>query len=197
MPIDPFDVLFPWLAWQDDIVIAGLLLKMLHKYGSEVGDTYKKPIEIIKEIRANRKHRHQFIPRQNRFCGCLEYVFDVFLNEKILLSYTQDVNKWMEMEDSGEQNTSYHKRNHLSSSKIAPYHTYPHLSSFFLYKFLGKISNNRNVIYINIYTICQNVYTFWDNFISIVIPYQDNVFVFILGVFVIMGDSDLYRFANP
>lgn len=58
MPIDPFDVLFPWLAWQDDIVIAGLLLKMLHKYGSEVGDTYKKPIEIIKEIRANRKHRH-------------------------------------------------------------------------------------------------------------------------------------------
>lgn len=57
IPIDPFDVLFPWLAWQDDILIATFLLKLLHKYGSRPGETYKKPIDIIQEIRATRKHQ--------------------------------------------------------------------------------------------------------------------------------------------
>lgn len=57
MPIDPFDILFPWLAWQDDILVATYLLKILHKYGSVSGETYKKPIEIIQEIRANRKQQ--------------------------------------------------------------------------------------------------------------------------------------------
>ena len=33
-PIDPWDVLVPWLAWQDDLFIAGVLLKLLHKYGA-------------------------------------------------------------------------------------------------------------------------------------------------------------------
>lgn len=54
MPIDPFDVLFPWLAWQDDILIATFLLKMLHKYGSVAGETYKKPFDIIQDIRKSR-----------------------------------------------------------------------------------------------------------------------------------------------
>ncbi len=34
MPIDPWDVLVPWLAWQDDLFIAGVLLRLLYKYGA-------------------------------------------------------------------------------------------------------------------------------------------------------------------
>jgi uncharacterized membrane protein YkvA (DUF1232 family) len=50
IPIDPFDILFPWLAWSDDIFIAGILLKLLYKYGSLPGEKQITPIELIKSI---------------------------------------------------------------------------------------------------------------------------------------------------
>lgn len=59
MPIDPFDLLFPWLAWQDDVIIATYLLKLLYKYGSTEGETYKSPRDLISEIRAKRNHTDQ------------------------------------------------------------------------------------------------------------------------------------------
>jgi uncharacterized membrane protein YkvA (DUF1232 family) len=50
MPIDPWDVLLPWLAWQDDILIAGLLLKLLHKYGAEPHEEFRSAKELIREL---------------------------------------------------------------------------------------------------------------------------------------------------
>lgn len=50
MPIDPWDVLLPWLAWQDDIFIAGLLLKLLHKYGAEPNEKLKTPKDLIRQL---------------------------------------------------------------------------------------------------------------------------------------------------
>lgn len=50
MPIDPWDVLLPWLAWQDDIFIAGLLLKLLHKYGAHHGEEFKSPADLLRQL---------------------------------------------------------------------------------------------------------------------------------------------------
>lgn len=50
IPIDLFDILFPWMAWSDDIFIAGILLKLLHKYGSLPNEEQITPIELIKKI---------------------------------------------------------------------------------------------------------------------------------------------------
>jgi len=50
IPIDLFDILFPWMAYSDDVFIAGLLLKLLHKYGSLPEEDPIKPIELIKQI---------------------------------------------------------------------------------------------------------------------------------------------------
>ena len=50
VPIDPWDVLLPWLAWQDDLFIAGLLLKLLHKYGAEPNEQLKTPKDLIREL---------------------------------------------------------------------------------------------------------------------------------------------------
>ena len=50
MPVDPWDVLLPWLAWQDDIFIAGLLLKLLHKYGAEPNEKLKSAKDLIREL---------------------------------------------------------------------------------------------------------------------------------------------------
>ncbi len=50
IPIDLFDILFPWMAYSDDIFIAGILLKLLHKYGSLPEEDPIKPIELIKQI---------------------------------------------------------------------------------------------------------------------------------------------------
>lgn len=63
MPIDPFDVLFPWLAYSDDLFIAGLLLKLLHKYGSLPDEVPVNPVDLIKDIFTKsggikRKHNH-------------------------------------------------------------------------------------------------------------------------------------------
>ncbi len=50
MPIDPFDVLFPWMAFSDDLFIAGLLLKLLHKYGSISTDEKLTPLQLLTKI---------------------------------------------------------------------------------------------------------------------------------------------------
>ena len=50
IPIDLFDILFPWMAWSDDIFIAGILLKLLHKYGSLPNEEQITPIQLIKKI---------------------------------------------------------------------------------------------------------------------------------------------------
>ena len=50
IPIDPWDVLVPWLAWQDDLFIAGLLLKLLHKYGAEPNEQLKTAKDLIREL---------------------------------------------------------------------------------------------------------------------------------------------------
>lgn len=50
IPIDLFDILFPWMAYSDDIFIAGILLKLLHKYGSLPDEDPIKPVELIKQI---------------------------------------------------------------------------------------------------------------------------------------------------
>jgi uncharacterized membrane protein YkvA (DUF1232 family) len=50
MPIDPFDVLFPWLAFSDDIFIAGVLLKLLHKYGSLPDEELTTPRDLLMRI---------------------------------------------------------------------------------------------------------------------------------------------------
>ena len=49
-PIDPFDILFPWAAFNDDIFIAGLLLKMLYKHGGLPEDKVITPLELLKNL---------------------------------------------------------------------------------------------------------------------------------------------------
>ena len=50
IPIDPFDVLFPWMAFSDDLFIAGLLLKLLHKYGSVPSDEKLTPLQLLTKL---------------------------------------------------------------------------------------------------------------------------------------------------
>jgi uncharacterized membrane protein YkvA (DUF1232 family) len=50
MPIDPWDVLLPWLAWQDDLFIAGVLLKLLHKYGAGKDETPTSAKELLRKL---------------------------------------------------------------------------------------------------------------------------------------------------
>ena len=57
VPIDPFDVLFPWLAFSDDLFIAGLLLKLLHKYGSIAGDEKLTPLQLLTKILPPRRKK--------------------------------------------------------------------------------------------------------------------------------------------
>lgn len=52
VPIDLFDILFPWMAFSDDIFIAGILLKMLHKYGSLPDEDKKTAKDLFLEITA-------------------------------------------------------------------------------------------------------------------------------------------------
>lgn len=49
-PIDPWDVLVPWLAWQDDLFIAGVLLKLLHKYGARSGEVPTTAKDLLKKL---------------------------------------------------------------------------------------------------------------------------------------------------
>jgi uncharacterized membrane protein YkvA (DUF1232 family) len=50
IPIDLFDIMFPWMAYSDDIFIAGILLKLLHKYGGLPDEDPTKPIDLIRRI---------------------------------------------------------------------------------------------------------------------------------------------------
>lgn len=54
-PIDPFDILFPWMALSDDLFLAGVLLKLLHKYGALPDEDKTTPMDIIRQIKASRK----------------------------------------------------------------------------------------------------------------------------------------------
>jgi uncharacterized membrane protein YkvA (DUF1232 family) len=56
-PIDPFDILFPWMAFSEDIFLAGVLLKLLHKYGSLPTEDKTTPSDIIKRIKEDRKSK--------------------------------------------------------------------------------------------------------------------------------------------
>jgi uncharacterized membrane protein YkvA (DUF1232 family) len=57
IPIDPFDVLFPWMAFSDDLFIAGLLLKLLHKYGSVPGDEKLSALQLLTKILPPRRKK--------------------------------------------------------------------------------------------------------------------------------------------
>jgi uncharacterized membrane protein YkvA (DUF1232 family) len=57
IPIDPFDVLLPWLAFSDDLFIAGLLLKLLHKYGSIPSDEKLTPVQLLTKILPPRRKK--------------------------------------------------------------------------------------------------------------------------------------------
>ena len=54
-PVDPFDILFPWMAFSEDIFLAGVLLKLLHKYGSLPEEDKTTPSDIIKQIKESRR----------------------------------------------------------------------------------------------------------------------------------------------
>lgn len=58
VPIDPFDVLFPWMAFSDDLFIAGLLLKLLHKYGSTPTDEKLTPLQLLTKILPPRRKKN-------------------------------------------------------------------------------------------------------------------------------------------
>jgi uncharacterized membrane protein YkvA (DUF1232 family) len=55
MPIDLWDVLFPWAAFADDLFIAGVLLKLLHKYGGLPDEDHTSPLQLLKKIKAEPK----------------------------------------------------------------------------------------------------------------------------------------------
>ena len=54
VPIDLFDILFPWAAFADDLFLAGLLLKMLHKHGGLPEEDKTTPVELLRNL-FNRK----------------------------------------------------------------------------------------------------------------------------------------------
>ena len=58
IPIDPFDVLFPWMAFSDDLFIAGLLLKLLHKYGSVPTDEKLTPLQLLTKLLPPRRRKN-------------------------------------------------------------------------------------------------------------------------------------------
>ena len=54
-PIHLWDILFPWMAFSEDIFLAGVLLKLLHKYGSLPQEDKTTPRDIMDKIIADRK----------------------------------------------------------------------------------------------------------------------------------------------
>lgn len=58
IPIDPFDILFPWLAFSDDLFIAGVLLKLLHKYGSITTDEKLTPLQLLTKLLPPRRKKN-------------------------------------------------------------------------------------------------------------------------------------------
>lgn len=57
IPIDPFDVLFPWMAFSDDLFIAGVLLKLLHKYGAHSDDVMTTPVQLLMKLLPPRRKK--------------------------------------------------------------------------------------------------------------------------------------------
>ena len=77
VPIDPFDILFPWMAFSDDLFVAGVLLKILHKHGGLPEEDKTSPIDLLRDIfkRTDKKQEptslaaHLFIDNVCRHCG--------------------------------------------------------------------------------------------------------------------------------
>lgn len=62
VPIDPFDILFPWMAFSDDLFIAGILLKILHKHGGLPEEARTSPIELLRDIFKRTNHKTKIEP---------------------------------------------------------------------------------------------------------------------------------------
>jgi uncharacterized membrane protein YkvA (DUF1232 family) len=60
---DPFDILFPWAAFSDDIFIAGILLKILHKHGGLPEEDRTTPIDLLRDIfkRVDKKQEDTYL----------------------------------------------------------------------------------------------------------------------------------------
>ena len=58
IPIAPFDILFPWMAFSDDPFMAGLLLKLLHKYGSLPEDEKLTPLQLLTKLLPPRRKKN-------------------------------------------------------------------------------------------------------------------------------------------
>lgn len=50
IPIDLFDILFPWMAYSDDLFLAAVVLKMLHRYGGLPYEDKTTPKDLLKQI---------------------------------------------------------------------------------------------------------------------------------------------------
>lgn len=50
-PIHIWDVLFPWMAFAEDLFLAGVLLKLLHKYGALPEEDRTTPKDILNQIK--------------------------------------------------------------------------------------------------------------------------------------------------
>ena len=80
VPIDPFDILFPWMAFSDDLFIAGILLKILHKHGGLPEEDKTSPIDLLRDIfkRVDKKQEdtslavHLFKDNVCKNCGLKE-----------------------------------------------------------------------------------------------------------------------------
>ena len=50
-PIDVWDIVFPFAAYADDLFLAGILLKLLHKYGSLPEEELSTPRYLVDQIK--------------------------------------------------------------------------------------------------------------------------------------------------
>ena len=77
---DPFDILFPWAAFSDDLFIAGVLIKILHKHGGLPEEVKTTPIDLLRDIfkRVDKKQEdtslavHLFKDNVCKDCGLKE-----------------------------------------------------------------------------------------------------------------------------
>ena len=53
-PIDLWDIFVPFAAYADDLFLAGILLKLLYKYGSVSGEVRTTPRDIVIAIKKAR-----------------------------------------------------------------------------------------------------------------------------------------------
>lgn len=59
LPIDLWDIVMPWFAYADDLFIAGLLLKLLHKYGALPHEDRTTPSQLLTKLKAVIKEARQ------------------------------------------------------------------------------------------------------------------------------------------